>query len=79
MKLILVLTASQIEASRGQAVKDTLRVIQNICQGDLLDIIKSIQPILSMCKPDSEIDIDKIKNSLYKFGEKEMSNLMRSS
>ena len=74
-----MLTASQIEASRGQAVKDTLRVIQNICQGDLLDTINSIQPILSMCKPGSDIDIDKIKNALYQFGEKEMSNLARSS
>lgn len=79
VKLILVLTAAQIEASRGQAVKDTLRVIQNICQGDMLDTIKSIQPLLSMCKPNSDIDIDKIKNVLFQFGEKEMSNMMRAS
>jgi len=45
----------------------------------MLDAIKSIQPILSMCKPGSDVDIDKIKNILYQFGEKEMGNLARSS
>lgn len=79
VKLILVLTATQIEQNRGQAVKDTLRVIQNICKGDLIDTIKSVQPILSMCKPNSEVDIETIQNILYQFGDKEMNNMQRSS
>ena len=65
VKLIVVLTATQIEQNRGQAVKDTLRVIQNICQGQLIDTIRSVQPILSMCKPNSEIDIETIQNILF--------------
>lgn len=78
VKMILVLTVPQIEQSRGQAVKDTMKVMQSVCQCDMQTMCQSIQPVLSMCKPGSDIDIDKIRSVLYKFGQKEMNNQMSS-
>ena len=58
VKFLLPITPQQIEEQRGKAIRQQIQVVQNLCQGNLDNLIKCMLPVLTKVKvTDTEFDL----------------------
>ena len=58
------MTKVQMETARGASIRDQIRLIRNMYQGDDESFIESLQPVMTQVNPADENDLDEFKTNL---------------
>ena len=75
VRFLVPLTLVQLSESRGADARSLIQTLHCICQSNLNNMMDSIQPVLTKCKPnDPELDIDVIRATLREQFEQEINS-----
>ena len=65
VKILVLLTRTQIQDGRGMEARKQIEMLQRICSADLDCMIESVQPLLTKVKlGEPDIDIDTLRAAL---------------
>lgn len=65
LRFLIPITLNQLKENRGMGVREQIRNLKDICSSNLIEMIDSVLPLLTKCKPnDEDLDIDERRINL---------------